>query len=186
MANELVYVNLNVVDGKNRTSTVSIPFRLDSLTNVVSLIALVRRVGSIVGKLSTAGLKSAEICLGVDITTISWDNVDGLNDEFALGDVQEKALFAFRTQADALGKQHTFTRTIPAVNDEVVFLPSADAINTTNQDVIDFIEMFTNGLADLSAEGGAAGDVVTAIDSRGLDLLAFVEGGQTWGNRRKK
>lgn len=185
MANELVYVNLNVVDGKNRTSTISIPFRLDSLTNVVSLIALVKRVGAVVSKLTTAGLRKAEICLGVDITQISWDNVDGIADANALGDVQEKALFAFITEPDALGIQRTRTMTIPAVNDDVVFLPNSDAIDETNADVQAFISMIENGIAGLDAEGGGAGDVVTAIDTRGLDILDFSYGYQTWGNRRK-
>lgn len=185
MANEIVYVNLNVVDGKNRTSTIQIPFRLDALTSVISLIALTKRVGAIVSKLTTAGLKKAEICLGVDVTAISWDNVDGGTDVSALGDVQEKALFAFLTEPDAIGVQRTRTMTIPAVNDEVVFLAGQDAIDDTDADVLAFINLIRNGVADLSAEGGSAGDVVTGVDTRGLDIVSFQYGNQTWGNRRK-
>lgn len=185
MANELVYVNLNMIDGKNRKSTLSIPFRLDSLTSVASLIALVRRAGAIVSKLTTAGLRKAEICIGVDITAIAWDNVDGLADGEALGDVQEKALFSFNTEPDAMGIVRTKTITIPAVNDTVVFVDGADVIDVSNADVQAFISMMENGFAGLDAEGGLPGDVVTAIDSRGLDLTSFQNGYQTWGNRRK-
>lgn len=185
MANELVYVNLNVVDGKDNKSTISIPFKLDSLTSVTSMIALVRAVGRVIGKLSTAGLRSAEICLGVDITTISWDDVDGLNDDFALGNVQEKAFFSFNTEPDALGVIRKKTLTIPSVNDAVVFLDGQDAINTENADVADFISMMENGFAGLDADGGDVADVVSAIDGRGLDLTQFNDGYATWGKRRK-
>jgi len=185
MANELVYVNLNVVDGKNKKSTISVPFKLDSLTSVTSMLALVRAVGRVIGKLSTAGLRSAEICLGVDITTILWDDVDGLNDDFALGDVQEKAFFSFTTVPDAVGVIRSKTLTIPAVNDAVVFLPNTDSIDQQNADVEAFINMMQDGFAGLDGDGGDIADVVSAVDSRGLDLVAFQDGYATWSNRRR-
>lgn len=184
MAGEIVSVNLTVFDGKNRSSTISVPFKLDALTTVASLGALVKFCAETVSKLTTAGLKKAELCLLVDASAF-WDDTDEAGDVVTFGDVQEKAIFAFNTVPDAIGKIRQKTITIPAVNDAVVFLDGVDAINTADADVQAFISMFENGKAGLDLYGGLPGDVVSSVDSRGLDIASFADGGQTWANRRR-
>lgn len=174
-------IDFTITDRNNKTSTMSIPIDITAISSLTSLLRIVQDAAAIVSKLTLGDIKKAALCLVVDVTA-QWDNLDQVGELGALANVEEKALFAFATLPDVNGKSYTKTITVPAVNDEVVFLPNQDAIDTVDVDVTAFIDMMTTGLAGVEAGNEYAFDTV---DSRGTDLASFIEGYSTFGNRRR-
>lgn len=182
-----ISVSLTIVDGRNKSSTLTIPVNIEN-GGLTAIPAVVRYIAHVTSRLVNAGIKSAKACVEVDVSSV-WGlgQLVGDVEQGALPEVNEKALFSFRTAIDAQGKSYPFTITLPAVDDSKVFVDGTDTVNTTDVDVAEFIDMFENGEADLSDVnyGGQVSDAFSIVDSRYMDINSFVGGDRTWGNRRK-
>jgi len=159
-----VSIFFNIVDAKNKSSTVEIEF--PSATSAALLAALVPAVGALINPLVTGGLKSAGFKVEVDLSG-TW----GIG-TLLLSDVQEKAEFAFR------GANNFLKRLNLPTFDEDLFLPNSQFVDTADTAVAAFIDMMTDGITVSST-------LVQPTDVRGDDLETLVTARENWGKRRR-
>jgi len=183
---DFITVNLQIEDGRGKTSTVRVPVSIDN-GGLNAIPAIVKYVALVVSRLVNAGIKSASACVTLNVASV-WNTgqLVGDTEAGAMPEVNEKALFSFQTVADAQGKTYPFTMTLPAVDDSKVFVAGTDTVDIADVDVAEFIDMFENGEIDLSdaAYGGLITDAFSVVDSRYTDIVSFTGGDRTWGNRR--
>lgn len=184
----MAFVNFTftIEDGRGETSTLRLPVSILA-GGLAAIPAIGAYIAKNVARLVQGGLKSARACVELDVS-ILWGSYNPADDTMgALPQVNEKALFSFRTVTDTNGRTYPFSFTLPAVDDSVVFVDGTDTIDVSNADVQAFIDMITQPVTDLSDGefGGQVSDSFQIVDSRFLEIGPFVGGDRTWGNRRK-
>ena len=182
----LINVAINLVDKRGKSSTIRVPIEILA-GGLAAIPAIVKRVVDVVSKLVIADIRGAQACVEVDVSSLWATNQPADDTVGANPQVNEKALFAFRTGADGNGRSYPMTITLPAVNDNLVFVDGSDTADLSEAAVADWINLMTSTQLDLSSPsyGGAPTDSFLITDSRGLPITDYVASDRTWGNRRK-
>lgn len=182
----LVNVQLQIEDGRGETSTLNIPIQV-LVGGLAAIPAIVAYITKNVARVIQGGLRSARACIQLDVSAI-WLTYSPSGDaQGGLAEVNEKALLSFRTEADSNGRTYASTVTLPAVDDNIWFVPASDSADLSDPNVQAVVDLFTTTITDLSDPefGGQVTDSFKVVDSRGLAIETFVGSDRTWGNRRK-
>lgn len=158
-----IFFFFTIVDAKNQSSTVEIPFP-DS-TPLVGLSAGVQAIAALINPLVTGGLRSAGVKIEVDVPTFG--PVAQL-----LSDVQEKAEFGMRTLNGFLKILN-----LPTF-DETFFVTNSDQVNRTDPAVIAWVDFLEDGIT-------AGGTLFQPSDQRSEDLVLVESAVENWGRRRR-
>jgi hypothetical protein len=154
----------NVVDGKNQTSTIEIPF--PNTTPASVFIAGVDAVGQLIKPLVTGGLKSAGVKVTVDVPT--WGTAAALN-----SDVQEKMEFGIRAANGFLKRLN-----IPTI-DESMFIAGSTEGDTSEAALLAFNDFLEDGITVSST-------LIQPTDVHGSDLEQVEYRTENWGRRRRR
>lgn len=155
---------------KPGTSIVSVEIPL--ATTPANALAFARGLADIVSPLIVGGIIGAGVTFEVDLSSLSLDEVGT-----ALADVQERAVFAFRTLA---GKVKRIG--IPTFNENL--LQGAGAygnVDLTDTDVQAFVTAMEDGIT-LTGYGGTG--VVAPVDTNDSDLVLLETASQDYSSRR--
>lgn len=159
-----VSVYYTMIDGKGKTSTVTIP--LPNNTSALNAQAYVLTMAPIIKLLMNGGLYSAGV--SYDVSIAGWSGVAA-----AISDVQEKALFSFKT---AIGNFYRKMRLPTFI--ETLINPGTETVDLTDVNVAAFVSAIVDGL-DVSANGGTGTIQATTIHSE--DLASLVTAVEDWG-----
>lgn len=159
-----VYVKIR--DAKGDTSTVTIP--IPTSTSLADAALFAAAIADLIDPLVSGGIVGAGFSVGVDLTTVTTVPA-------AISDVQEKAMFVFRTINGFLKRLH-----LPTF-EEGKFVPNSVNVDQSDPDVAAFITAMTEGI-DLTSAGGSG--VVAPVDTRGEDLELLETAIEAWGRAR--
>ena len=152
-------LTLSIQDADGQISPVSVYVSQDGLTTEADLIAdYLEPLWDAVRPLVTGVLVDAFVTVQADISGFT------NNTPTALSDIQEKALFTFRSA----GGNRPVTLSLPTIKESIFTLSGAGfAVDDTNSDVAVFTVLMTEDL-------GSAG--INATDSHGVDLVQYMKG----------
>lgn len=159
-----VYVQIR--DAKGDTSSVTIPIPTE--TSLADAAIFAKEIAELIDPLVAGGIVGAGFSVGVDLSGL-------VQIPAAISDVQEKAMFAFRTANNFLKRLH-----LPSF-EEGKFTPNSVQVDQTDADVAAFITALTDGI-DLTGAGGSG--VVAPVDTRGEDLVSLEAAVEAWGRSR--
>lgn len=152
----------------NSLVSVEIP----TATTPANAIAFARGLADIVAPLMVGGIIGAGVTFEVDLSSLSLDEIGT-----ALADVQEKAIFSFRTLAGKLKKIG-----IPTFNENLLQGAGAYAnVDLTDTDVQAFVTAMEDGI-DVSGYGGTG--TVAPVDTNNSDLALLETATQAYSTRR--
>ena len=176
----LAVYNLVIEDFKCNRSTISQEIMLNYADTQAAIDAITEWLAPLtMGKAVETSIRFVQPPTG---GLFAWDA-----DTDARPDVQEKVEFGFVTIADANGKVWKTRLSVPAVDDDSIFMLSPNdpnLVNFSDAGVVTFINAFTSGGFDLTSYGGAG--VVEFADQRYLEIASVEYGRKAWGKRRKK
>jgi len=161
------FIYFTIRDGKDDKSVIEIPF--PDATLVTDLPLLVSAFGQLIDPMLNGGLAGAGFRVDVDVPSFS--PLAG-----TLADVQEKAVFAFRTANNFLKRLG-----LPTFN-ETLFVPGTKEVDATDTDVAAFITAMEDGV-NIAGAGGSG--VVQPCDTRGEDIDTLSSAREAWGKARK-
>jgi len=148
--------------------TVEIPLA----TTPANAIAFAKGLADVVAPLMVGGIVGAGVTFEVDLSSLSLDEVGT-----ALADVQEKAVFAFRTAANKLKRIG-----IPTFNENLLQGAGAYAnVDLTDTDVQAFVTAMEDGIL-LTGYGGTG--TVAPVDTNDSDLALLETATQAYSSRR--
>lgn len=152
-----------ITDEKNDQSVVEIPIETGGALTDIPLA--VSAMTALIKPLITGGVLRAGFKMDVPIvsTLASADS-----------DLQEKALFQFRTENNFLKDI-----SIPTFNEQLM-VAGSKLVNRSATAVVNFVNAMEDGFT-----GGLFTDSVEPVDSRGEDLTALEEAREAWGKYRR-
>lgn len=155
---------------KPGTSIISVEIPL--ATTPANAIAFARGLADVVAPLMVGGIIGAGVTLEADLSSLSLDEVGT-----ALADIQERAVFAFRTAAGKLKRIG-----IPTFNENLFTGAGAySSVDLTDVDVQAFVTAMEDGIT-LTGYGGTG--VVAPVDTNDSDLAILETANQDFSSRR--
>lgn len=155
-----------VDDDKGDKSTIEIP--IPSATTLSDVPLFVSAMGDLIEAIVQGGITAAGARIEVD--TSGWTDVAS-----SVADVQEKALFVFRTALNNIKKVH-----LPTFPD-LLFNAGSDSVDLTDTDVAAFVTAMEDGI-DLTGAGGTG--IVQPSDYRDEDVDHLEKATEAWGKKR--
>lgn len=159
-----IQVYYTIIDGKGEESTMTID--LPPATTPTNAQAFAQAMHTVIADLINGGVTNYGIRVNVAVTG-----------DFAnpYADIQEKALFTFRSAAGFLKYV-----TIPAFLEDL-FIAGTKLVDQTDVNVVQFIDGMVDGL-DVSSYGGTG--TVQPTTSHGEDLVEISAAREAWGKYR--
>jgi hypothetical protein len=167
-----IYVRIADAGGPNGPDTSVVSVEINPETALSNLVNTVEAFALLVEPLITGQIVAAGFTIEVPLDGVI---VGAAANVFA--DVQEKAVFAFRTAGGFLKRISipTFAETL------FTFGGAGHEVDTTDPDVAAFIDAMEDGI-DLAASGGLG--LVAVVDSRDDDIVSIESASQLFVNRR--
>lgn len=160
------------VDAGDKPGTSLISVEIPTATTPANAIAFARGLADVVAPLMVGGILGAGMTFEVDLSSLSLDEVGT-----ALADIQERAVFAFRTAAGKLKRIG-----IPTFNENLFTGAGAYAtVDLTDTDVQAFVTAMEDGI-DVSGYGGTG--TVSPVDTNNSDLATLETAKQDFTTRR--
>lgn len=167
-----IYVRIADAGGPTGPDTSVVSVEINSDTALANLVNTVEAFALLVEPLITGQIVAAGFNIEVPLDGVI---VGAAANVFA--DVQEKAVFAFRTASGFLKRI-----SIPTFAETLFTLGGAGhTVDTTDPDVAAFIDAMEDGI-DLAASGGIG--LVEVVDSRDDDITNLESASQLFVNRR--
>lgn len=156
----------------DRPGTSIISVEIPTATTPANAIAFARGLADITAPLMVGGIIGAGVTFEVDLSSLSLDEVGT-----ALADVQERAVFAFRTAAAKIKRIG-----IPTFNENLFTGAGAySSVDLTDTDVQAFVTAMEDGI-DVSGYGGTG--TVAPVDTNNSDLVTLETATQDFSSRR--
>jgi hypothetical protein len=166
------FVRIRDAGGGAKPATSLVSVEIPTSTTPANAIAFARALASMVEPLTIGGIVGAGITIEADISALALDAVGT-----ALADVQERAVFVFRT---LLNKTKRIG--IPCFNENLFNAAGAlDTVDVEDEDVDAFITGMISGV-DVSTFGGTG--TVTPVDTNNSDLTLLEAASQDFSSRR--
>lgn len=167
-----VFIRVRDAGGGDKPGTSIISVEIPLATTPANAIAFARGLTTFVDPLTEGLIEAAGVTFEVDLAGLGLDTVAS-----ALADVQERAIFAFRTAAGKLKRIG-----IPCFLETLFNGAGAlDTVDTADTDVAAFITAMEDGI-DVTAFGGTG--IVAPVDTNNSDLATFESANQQFVNRR--